>query len=205
MTVPDDSAYTGPDAAARELVAEIEVILGDMSDSCAIIGGVARNFWREPRYTKDLDFELVADPSIFEKLRSRLGHAGYAITRIQDEHEPSGPGFARFTVDGNPKKIVEFLTAKTEFEQRLIERAVRMNERQRLRVATPEDVIVLKLIANRPHDQADAIELALIDGLDWEHVRKWAAVWDVADRVDALLDSASAERARVTDLLEDDP
>jgi hypothetical protein len=160
------------------LVAELGEILAEFTEDCAVIGGVARNFWREPRYTKDVDFELVADADVFLRVRAKLTDAGYQITRIQDEAEPSGPGFVRFVRPGTPS-IVEFLTAKTEFEEGIIQRAIRLDQRQPFRVATPEDVIVLKLIANRPHDQADAIELGLMEGLDWAYIKRWSEVWDV--------------------------
>lgn len=54
MTAPESSAYTGPDAAAKALVDELSEILREFSEQCAIIGGMAHNFWREPRYTKDV-------------------------------------------------------------------------------------------------------------------------------------------------------
>jgi hypothetical protein len=202
MTAPEDSDYTGPDAAARRLVAELAGILADFVDQCAIIGAVARNFWREPRYTKDVDFQLVAGQDVFRRLRSRLTAAGYELTRIQNENEPSGPGFVRFVRPGTTN-IVEFLTAKTDFEEGLIRRSVRLQDDQPFRIATPEDIIILKLVANRPQDHVDNIELGLMEGLDWEYVERWSVVWDVSDRLEILRAGIEAERQRIRDLLED--
>jgi hypothetical protein len=201
MTAPEGSAYTGPDASARALLEELSAILKDFADQCAIIGGMAHNFWREPRFTKDIDFTLVAGARLFERLRARMEAAGYELGRIQNEHEPSGPGFARFVEPGT-NKIVEFLTAKTEFQDLLIQRAVRLTPEQILRVATPEDIIVLKLIANRPQDQADAINLGGIEGLDWDYIARWSAEWDVADRLETLRARVEQERARVSELFD---
>jgi len=198
------SDYTGPDAAARSLVAELSDILAEFGGQCAIIGGMAHNYWREPRFTKDVDFTLVADASLFARLKQKMLDAGYEVSRIQDEDEPSGPGFARFTQPGT-QKVVEFLTAKTEFQQLLVERAVEPEPGAPLRVATPEDIIVLKLIANRPQDQADAVNLGLIEGLDWEYVRSWSEVWDVADRFANLQAAVAAEHQRIADLYANDP
>ena len=204
MTMPADSDYTGPDAAARELVAELSGLLAEFSSQCVIIGGVARNYWLEPRFTKDIDFELVADPAIFGKLRRRMEAAGYEIARLLGADEPSGPGFARFVKPGT-SKIVEFLTAKTEFEQMVIDRREPVGPGEPLAVATPEDIVVLKLIANRPIDHADVIDLGQIEGLDWEWVRRWCAEFDISDRLQGLQLAIEQERKRISELLGDAP
>jgi hypothetical protein len=56
----------------------------------------------------------------------------------------------------------------------------------RERVATPEDLIVLKLIADRPKDRQDLLGLVALPDLDWAYVARWAAEWDVAERLAAL-------------------
>jgi len=203
MTTHEDSDYTGPDSAARELVAELSRVLEAFGGQCVIIGGVARNFWLEPRFTKDLDFELVADVAVFERLRSRMEAAGYEITLLLGADEPSGPGFIRFIKPGT-RKIVEFLTAKTEFEQLIIERGQRVGSDQPLAVATPEDVVVLKLVANRPIDHADVIELGQIESLDWAWLERWCAVFDVSNRLEDLKVAIARERERIAELLDDD-
>ena len=199
MSAPEDSAYIGPDAAARGLVDELATVLGDFGDRCVIIGGVAHNYWREPRYTKDVDFTLAADRELFELLKTRMLSAGFIVGRLQDQGEPSGPGFVRFSEPGT-NKIVEFLTAKTEFQDLLIRRGVRVAPDHPLRVATPEDIIVLKLIANRPQDHVDTLNLGQIDGLDWDYIRHWCREWSVEDRADGLLAALEHDRASVAEL-----
>ncbi|HJW70905.1 MAG TPA: hypothetical protein VJ829_16250 [Candidatus Binatia bacterium] len=58
-------------------------------------------------------------------------------------------------------------------------------------MSTPEeielsDLIVLKLIANRPKDHVDLLGLVQLDALDWAYVEHWAAEWCVADRLRVL-------------------
>ena len=50
----------------------------------------------------------------------------------------------------------------------------------------PEELLVMKLIAHRSKDQIDASGLARLEGLDWPYVERWAAEWDVTDRLRAL-------------------
>lgn len=58
-------------------------------------------------------------------------------------------------------------------------------------VFTPEDLIVYKLIAGRPRDLDDIADVVAArtgagEGLDWEHIERWAEAWDVADRLAAV-------------------
>jgi hypothetical protein len=59
-----------------------------------------------------------------------------------------------------------------------------------LRVATAEDLIVLKLIANRPKDQNDLRGLLELPDLDWPYVEHWAGEWGVLDALRRLRASA---------------
>ena len=50
--------------------------------------------------------------------------------------------------------------------------------------ATPEDMIVFKLLADRPQDRTD-IEALLHyhPSLDWNYIEKWCAVWEISERL----------------------
>jgi hypothetical protein len=47
-------------------------------------------------------------------------------------------------------------------------------------------VNALKLIANRPKDQADLHGLVALPGLDWQYIRRWATEWEVLDELERL-------------------
>jgi hypothetical protein len=84
---------------------------------------------------------------------------------------------------------VEIQAAKTALQHDVVCRARTSSEG--VRVATPEDLIVLKLIADRPKDRQDLLGLVALPDLDWAHVERWAAEWDVADRLASLRRDAS--------------
>lgn len=192
---------TRVDAAAQRTVADLASLLEDMADRIVLIGGVAVNFWRAPRYTHDVDFTAQADPALMARIAERLAGAGYRVTREQAPDAPSGPDFIQFVNDAiSPPGIVEFQAAKTDFQTLAISRGRKLSDEQPLPVATPEDLIVLKLIANRPQDIADSIELAQMPDLDWPYIEQWCDAWNVVDRAASLRNAVAAEGKRLADL-----
>ena len=147
-----------------------------------LIGGHAVNVWAEPRFTADIDFTVRSDPDALGRLRALLEADGWTVERVHGEGLPSGPDFVRF-VHPDHDSPVELQTAKTGYQQTLIERAVAHEDVGGLTVATPEDLLVLKLIAFRAKDRGDLAALAALDGLDWPYVERWAAIWEVEDRL----------------------
>ena len=59
-------------------------------------------------------------------------------------------------------------------------------EKGALRVATPEDLVVMKLIADRPKDRVDLAGLARLPRLDRRYVERWAREWQVLEKARAL-------------------
>ena len=86
----------------------------------------------------------------------------------------------------NDKKnfIVDIQTAKTDYQIGVIQRAA--NTTAGLAVATVEDLIVLKLIANRPRDLRDIDKLLEWNNVDWAYIEHWAEIWDVTPRMEMV-------------------
>lgn len=164
-----------------------------------LIGGQARNFWAEPRATMDYDFTVAADAEAFRRLRESLGAHGFRTVRDQGPTQSSGPDFVQM-VNTETGEAIDLQAAKTAFQAELIERGVRIDSEQPLRVATVEDLLVLKLIANRKKDQNDLIELAALEAVDWSYVEHWAPVWGVTELLTNLREAVEKERRRVDDL-----
>lgn len=144
----------------------------------ALIGGHAVNVWLEPRFTADVDLTVAADPAALARARVGLEAAGYAIAAEEGANLPSGPDFVRFT-RGPDDPPIELQAAKTRLQNELIARARR--DAVSIATATPEDLILLKLIAHRPKDLADLAGLLTLPGIDWAYVEERAREWDVLD------------------------
>jgi len=142
----------------------------------ALIGGHAVNIWVEPRFTADVALTTEAGVAKMDRLTEVLGEAGFRRDAIEGESQASGPDFARF-VSSDGSQVLELQAAKTELQESLLARA-RVTE-DGLRIATPEDLIVLKLIANRPKDRVDLLSLCGLADLDWGYAERWASRWDV--------------------------
>lgn len=148
-----------------------------------MIGGHAVNVWLEPRFTADLDVTMQAGPVEIERLAEALAREGYDRQHVHGADQPSGPDFVRF-VSANREVTLEVQAAKTVFQRDAIQRAIVLADG--VRVATAEDLLVMKLIADRPKDQPDLLGLAAYPGIDWGYVERWAAEWGIADRLRRL-------------------
>ena len=149
----------------------------------ALIGGHAVNVWVEPRFTADIDVTIEAGVAQMQRVLEVLRDAGFEQEFVEGEGLASGPDFVRF-VSSEGTQILELQAAKTDLQDSLLQRA-RPTE-DGVRVATAEDLIVLKLIADRPKDRIDLIALCQLPNLDWDYVERWATRWDVTSALERI-------------------
>lgn len=151
----------------------------------AVIGGLARNHWAVPRTTFDLDLTVVANAPAIAKVVASFAEAGFKVMRQQEAGSPSGPDFVQL-YNPDTHQVVEFQTAKTEYQELLIERAIPLPALAPLRVVTLEDLVVLKLLAFRRKDQDDLREVAEGHTVDWAYIEHWANIWKVQEQLATL-------------------
>jgi hypothetical protein len=152
----------------------------------ALIGGHAVNAWLEPRFTADVDIVVAAGTDDLDRLKLALAAEGFAVTREHGADQPSGPDFVRLESDSSAL-ILEVQAAKTLFQQEVIRRA--SVGAAGARIATVEDLIVMKLIADRAKDQVDLFGLVELPDIDWTYVERWAEEWQIRDRLERVLDA----------------
>lgn len=173
---------------AGDPVAEIGRLLDAAGVAYVVIGAHAVNAWLEPRFTADIDVTVAMEPEELPRLRDVLLGAGYSLVTSHGADQASGPDFLRFrSQDG--VVALELQTAKTPFQIEVIARGI--SREGSARIATVEDLIVLKLIASRAKDQNDLLGLARLSGIDWPYVERWAEAWDVGPALSALRVSAA--------------
>lgn len=165
--------------------ASIKKLLSKTEIPYALIGAYAVNVYLEPRNTADVDLVVQATEDGVEALKDVLVASSFSIQFEQQTDQAPVPDIIRFKSE-DYALVIDVQISKTDFQREVIDRAL---EVEGLRVATSEDLIVMKLIANRAKDRIDLEGLIALPDVDWQYVQKWAALWDVADRLTRLRNS----------------
>ena len=155
----------------------------------AIVGGLALGVWGQPRSTYDVDLvvatkstqidqlcdaltdqpEFLLDPSVCPMPRTTLVRVHHPDNR-QDPVELT---------------LIDVLVFGNEFAESVVQRRILMDyEGRELFFCSPEDLVLLKLIASRPQDLLDvgAVLKRRGDRLDVDYIDTWAKELNVHDR-----------------------
>ena len=161
-----------------------------------IVGGFAVRTWGIPRPTYDADLAIAASEEALTELLRILEEEGFDVP---EEHKKgwrdsvAGMGkvkVARF--EGTTLWDVDLFLVRGAFLESALarRRAVRFCGREAWFVA-PEDLVLLKLIANRRKDQLDVEEILRISvSLDLAYLKEWARRMGISERLEGFLESA---------------
>lgn len=155
----------------------------------AMPGGDAVRSYGIPRPTYDLDVVVGTDRAGLGDLLSRLDSAGFSIPE-------SYRGGWVDSVAGMPLVRVEWIDDKGTFEvdlflaETVFLRQILVRSRSSdvegwpLRVVSPEGLILLKLIADRPRDRIDVADILFTQSpVDEAYRRDWGERLGIGDRV----------------------
>jgi hypothetical protein len=155
----------------------------------AVMGGFAARAWGLPRPTFDADIAVATDADGLQRLFAALEGVGF---EVPPEHKTgfldSVGGFQKAKVnrfaDGHVWSTDLFVVEGAFLHSALARARLATIAGSQVRVMAPEDIILLKLIANRRKDLADIEEvIAVCDQLDLTYLREWADRLDVRDRL----------------------
>lgn len=159
----------------------------------AVIGAVARNAWAPPRATTDIDMAVASETEVVTAIQGALQSVGYRCVRRQSA-DPADPiaDLLVFRSREPSLRQVDLIVAKTAFEEQVLRRAVPVDLcGLEIPVATPEDLVVYKLIANRSRDRDDILAVIRTQQragreMDWTYLERWAGYWSMSDRLEKL-------------------
>ena len=172
----------------------LQNLLSEFDDQGVIIGGIAASLLGTPRYTVDLDAVLLISLADIPRLLQ------VASMRGIEPRIPDAEAFAR----KNRVLLLRHVASRTDidlslgilpFEFEMVERSSVIEVGPiKLRLPTPEDLIILKAVAHRPKDMADIQAIAdSHPGLDDGRIRFWVEqfgealdtpdLWDMISRV----------------------
>jgi hypothetical protein len=133
---------------------EIVTVLETLNIDYMVVGGIANAVWGEPRSTVDVDVTIVVDETKVPETVAAIGQrvrvaVGAPVPFVRDTRV--------LPLDSASGVRIDVIFALLPFEVEAIGRArtVRLAGRD-VRVVTPEDLILMKIISDRPRDAADA-------------------------------------------------
>src|SRR5215813_3234041 len=145
--------------------------------SYALIGGIAVGFIAQPRLTEDidaliwLDFDLLSD--FLESGRSY----GF-VPRIAEPIEFARKARVLLVTHEETNTGIDLSCGALPFEQELLDRAHEISaDSSLLKVATAEDLVILKAVAHRQQDLIDIDNLLRVHPeVDVSRIRYWVAI-----------------------------
>jgi len=159
----------------------LQDLLSRFNDQGVIIGGVAASLLGAPRYTVDLDAVFLLDSEDIPRLLAEAANLGIE-PRISDPI-----GFAlksrvlllRHTASGID---IDLSLGMLPFEVEMVERSSTVEIGSiKLRLPTPEDLIIMKAVAHRSKDLEDIQAIASsYPNLDKERIRFWVELFGEA-------------------------
>lgn len=159
-------------------VPRVAKLLTEQGHRHALIGGLAIGVWVEPRATKDIDFIVSAKLDDVDDLLKAARQAGFEVDESEVARLKRSHMTRVWTNDSSGDAVmIDLLLNEHPFYESLLQRsrAQRLDD-QEVRVASPEDVLLLKVIASRPQDIADAAAIVETygDRLDRTYLEQWA-------------------------------
>ena len=136
-----------------------------------IFGATAMNFWAPPRNTVDLDAVVAVDKRRGVAFLDQLRKSKFPITKDQSRKFFEG----RIVQIPLGDTQLDLKICKTRHEREALARARSFDHpNYRLRIASPEDLVLFKLQAWRRQDQADLERLVQHrKDLDLTYIRSW--------------------------------
>ena len=161
-----------------EAVREIQDFLESEGWPFMVVGGLAVQVWGRIRATQDVDISVAVHPEERERL---VMVARKRFRLIPDNPETFIARTNVLPVETKSGVPVDLICAWTDMERQALSRVrdVEVESGFSMRVAAPEDLLLMKFISERPRDRED-VEGILIrsgDEMDHAYVRKWLKVF----------------------------
>ena len=152
----------------------LQNLLSQFNDRGVIVGGIAASLLGTPRFTVDLDAVFLLDLEELPNLLLAAALQGIE-PRISDAIAFARKNrvlLLRHTISGTD---IDISLGILPFEIEMVERSTVVEIGSiKLRLPTPEDLIIMKAVAHRPKDLADIQAIAASHpDLDKERIRSW--------------------------------
>lgn len=139
-----------------------------------VIGGQAVLIYGEPRFTRDIDITLGVGPDRLKDILDLTQKAGWKVLT-----EAPVDFVAKTMVlpcrDPKSEIRIDFVFSVSPYEAQALQRVHRVQwEGQEVKFASPEDLVIHKVVAGRPQDLADVLSVFRKNqGLNKAYIHKW--------------------------------
>lgn len=177
--------------------------LEGMGVTYAVMGGLAVRAYSIPRSTEDIDFTMALGRDRLPELFRAMETQGYSIL------EPYQAGWVDRLNDASQLRLVklkryfgehtidvDLFLAETPFQEEVLKRRQLADvEGRQLWIASPEDLVLLKLAAGRPRDWIDVGDVFFTQGpLNEPYLRRWAKELEIESQLERALAEKHDER-----------
>jgi hypothetical protein len=172
-----------------EALAGAVAVLEGMGIPYAVMGGIAVRAHGLPRATYDVDIIAAIPRDRLPEFFAALTDRDYTIPEPYQRgwvDEVAGMPLVKGRVYLQDRGVdIDLFLAETDFQKRVLERRQKaVTSEGAVWIVSVEDVLLLKLLANRLRDRADVLDVLLAQGqLDEGYLQEWAAKLGVQDRL----------------------
>jgi predicted nucleotidyltransferase len=167
---------------------EILKFLQDKKIPHLLIGALAVGVWARPRTTLDIDLLIAVSPENFNTFSNTAPEAGFQVDRQWWDENPLLRDRQVRLRRGSVS--VDLRRAEGSFEQHILRRKRRKRLGKHLVwVASPEDLILMKLRVGRPRDFEDASALVVNckKEIDFNYLSSQAGQLGLVDELQFIL------------------
>lgn len=146
-----------------------------------VIGGIAVGAWGEPRVTRDVDLKVSLGRQEASRLLSIVQPDYWVLSQNPEETIRK---LALIFIQDHEGTRLDLLLADTAYDVLAIERGryIEILPGTSVRICSPEDLIIYKLISTRLRDHEDAKSVIIRQGdvLDDEYILDWLRQFEQA-------------------------
>ncbi len=159
---------------------ELIDIFASLGIPYAVMGGLAVRAYGVPRPTFDIDLTIALERDRLATLFNELKTSGYQVPEPYElgwVDEIRGLKLVKLKrYLGEHSIDIDLFLAETPFQKRIMDRRVAsLVEDKTVWLVSPEDLVLLKLVAGRPRDLSDVYDVLFMQHrLDVDYMKEWA-------------------------------
>lgn len=182
-----------------ETLESVVELLDRLNLPYAVMGGIAVRAYAIPRATYDVDLTITVEQNQVPELFVALKELDFAIPEPYESgwvDRIAGMPLLKLKRYYDEKTLdVDLFLVESEFQKEVMNRRIQVDVEGRICwMVTPEDLILFKLIADRPRDHVDVADILFMQGqLDIAYLRGWAKVFEVETKLEHALTSEYRE------------